>query len=273
MRRLYQRARAAFTLTEMVVTTAVAAVVGYTGYTVLHVGLMLFAKNSAINVSHQQARKALLRMENDFHASTSQVQLTNSAGTLLPASAGPEAGISFQVFRGGPYIVAANAAKGSSSITVNFGTVTPLPRQRLIIPLHRVEADIVSVSGSGPQYNVTLSQPLRREIRTTLTDPSGALIQAKVQSFLTERVFYAVSGGNLTRHEATQTTRRVLASGVVATAPFRLGPGSSGTFDRKMITALDLSTRDNGTSALGFKSANILLNASVPVRRRLAENL
>jgi hypothetical protein len=273
MKRLYSKARAAFTLTEMMVTTIVAALVGYTGYTILHVGLMLFAKNSAINVSHQQARKALLRMENDFHASTSQVQLTDSAGALLPTSAGPEAGISFQVLRGGPFIVSANASQGTSKVTANFGATPPQPQQRLIIPLHRVEADIVSVSGSGPEYTVTLDQPLRRDIRTTLTDASGGAIPARVQSFLTERVFYAVSSGSLTRAEATQSTRKIIASGVVANTPFRLAPGSSGTFDRKMVTALDLSTRDTGTSALGFKSANILLNASVPVRYRLAENL
>src|SRR6188474_2934000 len=100
MKRLYSKARAAFTLAEMMVTTVVAALVGYTGYTILHVGLMLFAKNSAINVSHQQARKALLRMENDFHASTSQVQLTNNDGVPLPTSAGPEAGVTFQILHG-----------------------------------------------------------------------------------------------------------------------------------------------------------------------------
>src|SRR6187401_89832 len=121
MVRLPSRVRAAFTLTEVVITTALAALVGYTGYTILHVGLMLFAKNSAINVSHQQARKALLRMENDFHSSTSQVQLTNNDGVPLPTSAGPEAGVTFQILHGGPYLVTASAAKGTSAVTANFG--------------------------------------------------------------------------------------------------------------------------------------------------------
>jgi hypothetical protein len=273
MRRLLLRARAAFTLTEVVVTTALAAVVGYTGYTILHVGLMLFAKNSAINVSHQQARKALLRMENDFHASTSQVQLTDSDGVLLPGSAGPEAGISFQVLRGGPFLVIGTAAKGATGVTLNFGSTPPLPKQRLIIPLHRVETDIVSVSGSGPQYTVTLAQPLLRDIRASFTDAAGAVIPSNVQGFVTERIFYTVREGKLRRHEATNPTPRLLASGVVANTPFRLAAGSDGTYDRKMVTALDLSTRDTGTTSLGFKSANILLNATVPVRRRLAENL
>ncbi len=272
MRAILTRTRKAFTLVEVTVATALASITGYAGYSVLHVGLMLFAKNSAINVSHQQARRALLRMENDFHSSTSQVQLTNSDGTPLPTSTGPEAGISFQVSIGGPYLVSANSTKGAYSVRVNFGGKTPLPKQRLIIPLHRVEADIVSVTGSGPEYTLTLSQPLPTDINSSITAAAGTT-QCNVQAFLTERVFYTVNGGDLRRHQATNTTPRLLASGIVANTPFRLAPGSNGAFDRKMVAALDLSTRDVGTNALGFKSANILLNATVPVRQRLAENL
>jgi hypothetical protein len=273
MRKLLNRARAAFTLSEVTVTSAIAASVGYTGYSILHLGLMLFAKNSAINVSHQQARAALLRLENDFHCSTSQVQLTASDGTLLPSSAGPEAGISFQIFRGGPFLISTNAAKGATTITANFGTNAPMAKQRLLIPLHQVEADIVAVSGSGPLYTVTLSQPLRRSLPATLTGPSGETIQGNVQCFLTERVYYTVSSGNLTRYEATRPAPRLLASGITSSTPFRLAQGSNGTFDRKMVTAVDLSAGDPGTNNLGFKSASILLNASVPVRQRLAEGL
>ena len=273
MRSIRSRLCGGFTLVEVVAATGLASLVGYTGYTILNVGLMLFAKNSAINVAHQQARRALLRMENDFHASTSQVQLTNSNGDLLPASAGPEAGISFQILRGGPFLVSANAASGSTTLTVNFAGTVPLAKQRLIIPLHHVEADIVAVSGSAPQFTVTISQPLKRSIASTFTDASGALTQCNVQAFLTERVFYTVNAGKLTRHEATHPARKLLAAGVVATAPFSLASGSNGAFDRKMVTALDLSTHDTSTSALGFKSASLMLNATVPVRDRLAENL
>src|SRR6478609_953361 len=107
MRAILNRTRRADTRVEVAMTTALASLTGYAGYSVLHIGLMLFAKNSAINVSHQQARRALLRMENDFHSSTSQVQLTDSSGVPLPTSTGPEAGISFQVSIGGPFLVTA----------------------------------------------------------------------------------------------------------------------------------------------------------------------
>ena len=272
MRAILNRTRKAFTLVEVAVTTTLASLTGYAGYSVLHVGLMLFAKNSAINVSHQQARRALLRMENDFHASTSQVQLTDRDGVPLPTSTGPEAGISFQISVGGPFLVSANSAKGASTLQVNFGSKAPLVNQRLIIPLHRVEADITAVSGSGPVYTVTLSQALPRDVYSSFTTAAGTT-QCNVQAFLTERVYYTVNAGNLRRHQATSTTPRLLATGIVAATPFRLAEGSNGAFDRKMVAALDLSTRDMGTNALGFKSANILLNATVPVRQRLAENL
>lgn len=267
------RLKAAFTLTELVIATAVAVIVGYTGYTILHVGLMLFVKNSAINVSHQQARIALLRIENDFHASASQVQLTNAGGGLLPSSSGPEAGISFQIMRGGPYLLTADVAKGDTSLKINFGSAKPLPQERLIIPLHGVEADIVSVSGSGPEYTLGLSVPTRRAMKVSVTDSTGATTQGNVQCFLTERVFYTVAGGKLMRKQATKPTASVLATGIVSATPFRLAPGANGVFDRKIITGLDLATVDTGSSNFGFRSANILMNATVPVRYRLAENL
>ena len=267
------RLKAAFTLTELMVATAVAVIVGYTGFTILHVGLMLFAKNSAINVSHQQARIALLRIENDFHASASQVQLTNASGTLLPASTGPEAGISFQIMRGGPYLLTADASKGDTSLRVNFGTDKPLVKERMLIPLHGVEADIVSVSGSGPEYTIQLSAPLKRDMKVSLANGGGTATQGNVQCFLTERVYYVVSNGRLTRRQATDLTPSLLASGIVSPTPFRLAPGANGVFDRKIITGIDLATVDTGTSNLGFRSANILTNATVPVRHRLAENL
>lgn len=272
MKTFPNKCRRAFTLVEVMVTSAIAVVVSYTGYTILHVGLLLFAKNSAINVAHQQARWALMRIENDFHSSASQVQLTAADGTLLPASSGPEAGISFQVLRGGPFLVTADAAKGTTAITANFGGRAPVVKQRLLVPLHQIEADIVSVSGSGPSYTVTLAQPLRRALKTSLPSPSGT-VAANVQCFLSERVFYTVNGGELCRREATDSTATMLASGIISSAPFRLAAGSSGTFDRKMMTAVDLSTADPKTDKLGFRSSNILLNATVPVRQRIAESL
>jgi prepilin-type N-terminal cleavage/methylation domain-containing protein len=265
--------RAGFSLPEVMVAVSLAALVGYGGYSILHIGLMLFAKNSAINVAHQQARSALLRMEHDFHSSISEVQLTNSDGAPLPASTGPEAGVSFQVMKGGPFLLSGGVDKGSNVISANFGASAPAVGHRLLIPLHRVEADIIAVSGSGPVYTVTLSQNITRQIPENVKDVSGANMAAQVQCFLTERVYYTVKQGRLQRWQATRPLQRLLATGIISAAPFRISQGVNGAFDRKMVTAVDLSAADQGVSNLGFRSVNIMLNTTMPVRHRLAENL
>ena len=40
-----------------------------------------------------------------------------------------------------------------------------------------------------------------------------------------------------------------------------------------MVTPIDVSTADTEASNLGFKAVNIMLNTTMPVRHRLAENL
>ncbi len=52
----------ASTLIELMVSMAVVAITGTIIYYILYAGFTLFAKNTAINMAHQEARVAVLQM-------------------------------------------------------------------------------------------------------------------------------------------------------------------------------------------------------------------
>src|SRR6476620_1836470 len=94
----------AFTLIEALIATAIMAIVGGILFTTLWQGTILFAKNTAINVAHQQARIAVIQIEKDLHSCVSVPQLIDSNRQPIGGN-GPAAGIAFQHFASGPFKV------------------------------------------------------------------------------------------------------------------------------------------------------------------------
>lgn len=151
--------------------------VGLAIYLIFYNGMTLFAKNSAINMAHEDYRQALQLFQNDLHKAVSVpffLSSTASAVTSLPtvtvdsvayngANVTTAAeGISFQVFGGKSgegFEVGRNIASGTSQVVITGSTAVPVAGQRLIIPAYQIEADITAVttSGSGLTALYTLS--------------------------------------------------------------------------------------------------------------------
>src|SRR6187549_192608 len=96
-------ARAGITLAEMMVAVAVFGLLGSVFFTVLNSGMVLFAKNTAVNAAHAEGRDGINRLTRDIHAAISVPELrdTNFASVpstpVLATGAAPmAAGISFQ---------------------------------------------------------------------------------------------------------------------------------------------------------------------------------
>jgi type II secretory pathway component PulJ len=66
-------------IVEMVVAVTVVALFGSVMFNMLYSSMILFAKNSAIDVAHQEARVAVLQMEQDIHAAVSIPELTDAS--------------------------------------------------------------------------------------------------------------------------------------------------------------------------------------------------
>ena len=112
-----------FALIELMITTAIVGITGSIVYYLLYTGMTLFAKNTAINVAHQEARVAVMQMEQDIHGAVSIPQLTDGSRNAISGS-GPAAGISFQLFASGPFQVTPNSnATGYSATNQNQITV------------------------------------------------------------------------------------------------------------------------------------------------------
>ena len=63
--------RSGLTLVEISVTAGMVGVLGLIIYSLLNIGTILGAKNTAVNTAHEQARVAMLQMVQDLHSAIS----------------------------------------------------------------------------------------------------------------------------------------------------------------------------------------------------------
>jgi type II secretory pathway pseudopilin PulG len=254
-----------FKLIELIFTTAVVGIAGLIVYSILQMGTVLGAKNTAVNTAHQQARTAMLQMVQDLHTAVSLPQLCDSTGAIVSGQ-GPAAGIAFQLWSGGPFKIGANANTGDTQVTVTSpSTISPAPvvGQRLIIPGHQIEDDITAVTkNSNTSYTLTIAHGLPVNIANT-----GSYT---VMCFLTDRCSYIIK--NQALDWTGPTTRKafsVMGQNITSPTPFTTPTTPAGALYYRFVAAIDLSTCDLNYSNRGFKSANILLNGQVPMRARL----
>src|SRR3954471_22843891 len=168
MRRPNTCATGAYTLGEMVVAAGVLGLLGLVFFAVLNSGMVLYAKNMAVNSAHEEARDGINRLTRDIHASISVPQLrdTNfnpvSSTPVSATGAAPmAAGISFQNVVLGPQYIWKDPANNKIMVrgTPNSSD-SPTAGMHLVSPLFGVEDDIISVTATPTQashHNVWLA--------------------------------------------------------------------------------------------------------------------
>ena len=124
---------------------AIFGMLGGVFFQVLNSGLILFAKNTAVNVSHEEARQGLNRLTRDIHSAISVPQLRDASFNVV--SPGPvsgafvmAAGVSFQNLSPGPNYVWKDTP--NDKIMIKNGVNKPVEGMRLVVPLWGVEDDI-----------------------------------------------------------------------------------------------------------------------------------
>ena len=250
-------------LIEILVTMAVFAVVGLVLYSLVSFSMILGAKNAAINTAHQQARGALVRMQQDLHSAVSTPYLVDANGNQV-TGAGPAAGISFQKWSSGPHLFKSDAAAGQNQIIIKItsGQAPPVVGQRVIMPSHQIEDDITAVSGTPDNLTLTLAQNLPVAVTGTST--------YSIACFITERCSYTVVSGTLERQGPTASNSpSVIGHNITTAAPFSTPTAATGSLYSRFVAAINLSTADSHSTNLGFKSSNIYLNGQVPTKGRL----
>jgi hypothetical protein len=190
-------AEAAFTVAEMSVAVGVLGLLGMTFFQVLNSGLILSAKNTAVNAAHEEARMGVLRLTRDIHASVSVPQLRDNGFNVISSDAvggvPPTAeGVSFQNIASGPNFVWKDPG-AANLIMIKDNPNKPTEGQRLIIPFFGLEEDItkVAASGSANHSNVFIKAD---QSTPNITAPDFGSPYAI--TYYTDRAMYVVRNGN-----------------------------------------------------------------------------
>jgi len=277
-KRAWQRG---FTLVETAMAMASVGVVGLAIFSTLYYGLIMFTKNTAMNVSHQQARMALLQLDQDIHGAVSAPSLTDSNAVMISATSSSP-GVEFQVLVSATEYcqVASNVAAGASTVTVGVpvGYPTPYAGMRLIVPTFGLEQNVSTVSTSGTLATCTLGGTAPNAIPASSGD---------VVCYFTQRVYYYVTGATSGGGTSTDLvldyigvnrtqTYMIAANGLINGAPydpecatpFSIPATPSGAPNYHYVQVTGLSTQDPQTTALstifGFTTASIMLSGQVP---------
>lgn len=109
-----------FTLAEISVSLAVLTIVGGLAYSILTSSTTLLAKNVSLNSSNTTVRKALDRIYSEINQANGLPKLINADGTDAASAVGPAAGIIFDRYLGGPYVVTNPGTSGLPAGTLSF---------------------------------------------------------------------------------------------------------------------------------------------------------
>ena len=189
-----------FSVGEMGVAVGVLGLLGLVFFQVLQSGLILSAKNTAVNVAHEEARQGVLRLTRDIHASISVPQLRDNGFTVIssdPVSGVPPmaAGVSFQNVSSGPNFVWKDPGN-ASLIMIKDNPIKPVEGQRIIIPFFGLEEDItkVTAAGSANHSNIFIKAD---QSTPNITAPEYG--KPYCITYYTDRTMYVVRKGSYIR--------------------------------------------------------------------------
>jgi prepilin-type N-terminal cleavage/methylation domain-containing protein len=271
-----RRASRAFTLAEMLVTMAIMTLVGLMVFLVLNSGMVLYAKNTAVNSAHQQARAGVDQMLANLHDSVSIPQLTDA--NLQPVSEvdsdgkpASAAGISFQTFEGGPFPVVLDASATDTSLILYCPGYTPSTDTRLNIPSHDIELDVVSTVAAGGYTKFSFASAIG-----TAVDVAGSGIEGQsgvtyvITAFMTTRRSYAVVGTELRYYPTNDlASYKVITRNLVSPTPFTIPILPGGGLQNRYVAAVNLSTVEPNFTQRGYAAVNMFISSLIPFRCRL----
>lgn len=169
--------RGGFTMVETLVGMTLLTGLGIACYSVLLSSSILFAKNVSINTSNTVLRSSLDRMYSDINQGAGMPKLINADGS--PATTSSAAGITFDLYLGGPYVVTNPGSTGLPASATQFQmkyytadplTVQPTPVAKDVVLLDNgITRPVVSTCTSSTSSNV-------RTLTVNLQSPLGNVV-------------------------------------------------------------------------------------------------
>jgi hypothetical protein len=184
------------TLVEIAVAAGVLGLLGLVFFQVLNSGLILYAKNMAVNTAHEEAREGVNRLTRDIHASISVPQLRDAnfnvvSSTPVGGVAPTAAGVSFQNIASGPNYVWKDPVN-IGMIMIKTGTPAPTAGMRLIVPFWGLEEDITKVEAGGATNHKNIF--IKADQSTPQIDPPDYGNPYAI-TYYTYRTMYLVKNG------------------------------------------------------------------------------
>ena len=225
-----------FTIVDGMFSVGMLMLLGMVFFQVLNSGIVLFAKNTAVNVAHQEARDGINRLVRDIHASISVPQLRDTNFNVVSSTpqtaagqAAMAAGVSFQNVALGPQYVWKDP--GNTKVMVKGapgGKESPTAGMRLIAPLYNIEDDIVKVTASptnANHHNVFLAST-KEDLLATKTSLYGSTTNTYSIVYYTNRVMYLVRNGQYIPDSQGPFTITTTAASAADQERFALSSGS-----------------------------------------------
>lgn len=237
-----------FTLIEMLIAMVGVAIVGGMAYTALTSGMLLFAKNISLNMSNADTRGALDRMVQEIQRAHAMPTLINANGSSA-AGAASAAGVVFDKYLGGPYVLQHPGGTGLGTTATGFQMWRST--HPLASPPVPVNGDMILIDGSSVTPRVSAAtagsvQPDQRQLLSvSLQSPLGApvswLASSTQPASLLRRTAFIVASAN-GRNElrlypsiSPATSYDNPAQFVVITRDVGVSPGEGLPFSRTTI--------------------------------------
>ena len=185
---------AAFSLVEISIALAVLTIAGGVAYSMLMSSTTLLAKNLSLNSSNTMARAALDRMYSELNQANRLPTLVNDDGTAVTDATAPAAGVVFDRYVGGPYIVG-NPGTGLSATATTFKLF--FSTDPLASPPVPVANDVVIMDGSTRALVSSSSTPTSSFSAPTPTPAPtpGKMVTVTLQANLGSYATPPVSSG------------------------------------------------------------------------------
>ncbi len=228
-------------LVQMMVTIAVIMIVGAVAYSMLMNSTTLLAKNVSLNSSNILARASLDRIFAELNQANKTPTLINADGSIA-AGSGPAAGVLFDKYVGGPYIVgnpgsglAASATTFNLYYSVDPTANPPVPQKNDVVIMDGVTRALV-LSCSAPTSSLAAPTPTPAPV-----SPNGRMITVTLQNSLGTYTSPTVSSGTaIAWSSKTQQTAYI-----VHRKAFVVVPGASSSSPAELRFYRDAETVAN----------------------------
>ncbi len=171
------RPTAGYSLFEILVALVIFVLIGGIAYGVLTNSTTLLAKNISLNSSNTLVRSALDRVYAEISQANGMPQLINADGSSASGAASA-AGIVFDRYLGGPYIVTNPGSTGLPASATSIGLT--LATNALASPPIPKANDVISIGGSPARPLVSSSSPAVVSASPPPLLPVTVTLQAKI---------------------------------------------------------------------------------------------